>query len=195
MLQASFRKLNIEKVSWNSRLIINAVFLECGTGPPGQTEVPRQPWILPVVRSNIIRLVWKFQVLPNASSCAWRPFLSCRQKHNQENNQPIINQLTLDKENYKPGSRSFSTWTAKLKDWRATTLWQVSIYMSSFCQKICMIKHCQRHNGPEGWVLLTRVTPLSYITSSYTNLDQKSSESRPSTNFEISTKHQHFDKT
>ena len=152
MLQASFRKLNIEKVSWNSRLIINAVFLECGTGPPGQTEVPRQPWILPVVRSNIIRLVWKFQVLPNASSCAWRPFLSCRQRHNQENNQPIINQLTLDKENYKPGSRSFSTWTAKLKDWRATTLWQVSIYMSSFCQKICMIKHCQRHNGPEGWV-------------------------------------------
>ena len=26
-------------------------------------------------------------------------------------------------------------------------------------------KHCQRHNGPEGWVLLTKVT------SSYTNLD------------------------
>ena len=132
MLQASFRKLNIEKVSWNSRLIINAVFLECGTGPPGQTEVSRQPWILPVVRSNIIRLVWKFRVLPNAISCAWRPFLSCRQRHNQENNQPIINQLTLDKENYKPGSRSFSTWTAKLKDWRATTLWQVSTYRVFF---------------------------------------------------------------
>ena len=43
-------------------------------------------------------------------------------------------------------------------------------------------KHCQRHNGPEGWVL---------ITSSKTNLDQiSSSETRPSTNFKISTKHQ-----
>ena len=52
-------------------------------------------------------------------------------------------------------------------------------------------KHCQRHNGPEGWVLLTKVTSLGHITSSYTNLDQTSSESRPSTNFKISTKHQH----
>ena len=56
-------------------------------------------------------------------------------------------------------------------------------------------KHCQRHNGPEGWVLLTKVTPLGHSTKSYTNLDQTSSESRPSTNFKISTKHQHFDKT
>ena len=56
-------------------------------------------------------------------------------------------------------------------------------------------KHCQRHNGPEGWVLLTKVTSLGHITSSYTNLDQTSSESRPSTNFKISTKHQHFDET
>ena len=54
------------------------------------------------------------------------------------------------------------------------------------------LKHCQRHNGPEGWVLLTKVTSLGHITSSYTNLDQTSSESRPSTNFKISTKHQHF---
>ena len=38
---------------------------------------------------------------------------------------------------------------------------------------------------PEGWV---------EITSSYTNLDQiSSSESRPSNNFKISNKHQHFD--
>ena len=43
-------------------------------------------------------------------------------------------------------------------------------------------KHCQRHNGPEGWVLLTKVTSLGHITSSYTNLDQTSSKSRPSTN-------------
>ena len=56
-------------------------------------------------------------------------------------------------------------------------------------------KHWQRHNGPEGWVLLTKVTPLGHSTKSYTNLDQTSSESRPSTNFKISTKHQHFDKT
>ena len=48
-------------------------------------------------------------------------------------------------------------------------------------------KHCQRHNGPEGWV---------HITSSNTNLDQiSSSESRPSINFKITTKHQPLHKT
>ena len=35
------------------------------------------------------------------------------------------------------------------------------------------IKHCQRHNGPEGWVLLNKVTSLGHITSSYTNLDDQ----------------------
>ena len=55
-------------------------------------------------------------------------------------------------------------------------------------------KHCQRHNGPEGCVLLTKVTSLRHISNSYTNLDQTSSESRPSTNFKISTKHQHINK-
>ena len=50
-----------------------------------------------------------------------------------------------------------------------------------------ILKHCQRHNGPEGWV---------HITSSNTNLDQiSSSESRPSINFKISTKHQPLHKT
>ena len=44
-------------------------------------------------------------------------------------------------------------------------------------------KHGQRHNGPEGWLLLTKETSLRHITSSYTNLDQISSS-------EISTKHQ-----
>ena len=29
-------------------------------------------------------------------------------------------------------------------------------------------KHCQRHNGPEGWVLLTKVTYFSHITRSNT---------------------------
>ena len=56
-------------------------------------------------------------------------------------------------------------------------------------------KHCQRHNGPKGWVLLTKVTSLGHITISYTNLDQTYSESQPSTNFKVSTKYQHFDKT
>ena len=56
------------------------------------------------------------------------------------------------------------------------------------------MKHCQRHNGPEGWVLLNKVTSLGHIASSYTNLYHiSSSESRPSNNFKISTKHQHFD--
>ena len=45
-----------------------------------------------------------------------------------------------------------------------------------------MYKHCQRHNGIEGWV---------HITTSKTNLDQiLISESWLSINFKISTKHQ-----
>ena len=46
------------------------------------------------------------------------------------------------------------------------------------------IKHCQRHNGPEGWVLLTKVTSSGLITSCYTNRDQTSSD-RLSTNFKF----------
>ena len=30
-------------------------------------------------------------------------------------------------------------------------------------------KHCQRHNGPEGWVHLAKVTSRGHITSSNTN--------------------------
>ena len=37
---------------------------------------------------------------------------------------------------------------------------------------IYIYKHCQRHNGPEGWVQLTKVTCLSHITSSRKDLDQ-----------------------
>ena len=48
-------------------------------------------------------------------------------------------------------------------------------------------KHWQRHNGPEGWILLTKVTPLGHSTKSNTNLDLTSSESRPSITI---TKHQ-----
>ena len=47
------------------------------------------------------------------------------------------------------------------------------------------LKHCQRHNGPEGWV---------HITQSCTNLDKISiSESWLSINFKFSTKHQYLD--
>ena len=56
------------------------------------------------------------------------------------------------------------------------------------------IKHCQRHNGPEDWVPLTKVTSWGHIKNWNTNLDQISfSESRPSINFKISSKHQHLD--
>ena len=33
-------------------------------------------------------------------------------------------------------------------------------------------KHCQRHNGPGGWVHLIKVTTWGHITSSNINLDQ-----------------------
>ena len=61
-----------------------------------------------------------------------------------------------------------------------------SLWSSLAFRALC-IKHCQRHNGPEGWV---------HITSSNTNLDQiSSSESWPSIDFKISTKHQPLHKT
>ena len=42
---------------------------------------------------------------------------------------------------------------------------------------------CQRHNGPEGWVHLAKVTSWGHITSSNTNLDHiSSSKSRLSIN-------------
>ena len=48
---------------------------------------------------------------------------------------------------------------------------------------ISVIKHCQRHNGPEGWVHLDKLTSWSHITSTNTNLDHiSSSESRLSIN-------------
>ena len=51
--------------------------------------------------------------------------------------------------------------------------------LASFHIYLYMLKHCQRHNGPEGWV---------HIASSYTNVDQISiSESRLSTNINISS--------
>ena len=52
---------------------------------------------------------------------------------------------------------------------------------------VLIFKHCQRHNGPEGKV---------HITSSKANVYQiSSSESRPSINFKISTKHQPLHKS
>ena len=74
---------------------------------------------------------------------------------------------------------------------------KVGIFSKRFCLWRWMyhcttydLKHCQRHNGPEGWVLVTKVTYLGHITNYHTNLGQTSSESRPSTNYKISTKHQ-----
>ena len=84
---------------------------------------------------------------------------------------------------YEIKCRKFSS-RLDVRDWIGEVLTLVSRH-----------KHCQRHNGPEGWVLLTKITSLGHITNSYTNHDQTSSESRPSTNFKISTKHQYFDKT
>ena len=71
---------------------------------------------------------------------------------------------------YEIKCRKFSS-RLDVRDWIGEVLTLVSRH-----------KHCQRHNGPEGWVLLTKVT------SSFTNLDQIPK-------FKISTKHKHFDKT
>ena len=75
-----------------------------------------------------------------------------------------------------------------------TIMFRERLWCRQFGGRVLKLKHCQRHNGPKGWVLLTKVTPLGQITSSYTNLDQISSfESRPSINFKILTIHQHLD--
>ena len=49
-----------------------------------------------------------------------------------------------------------------------TKCWIIQIFAKAQLQLLPLNrrKHCQRHNGPEGWV---------HITSSYTNLDQISS--------------------
>ena len=44
--------------------------------------------------------------------------------------------------------------------------------LSKITRLVSFSKHCQRHNGPEGWVLLIKVTSLGQITSSYKTLDQ-----------------------
>ena len=46
------------------------------------------------------------------------------------------------------------------------------------------MKHCQRQNGPEGWVLLTKVTSLGHITRSW-----RFHKSWSNFIFRISTKH------
>ena len=46
----------------------------------------------------------------------------------------------------------------------------------------------QRHNRPKGWVLLTKVTSLGHITSSYTNLFDQASTSKSQPNISISTR-------
>ena len=65
---------------------------------------------------------------------------------------------------------------------------------SFFCPTFSK-KHCQRHNGPEGWVLITKVSYLGHITSSQKilirfhlhNLGQAAA-SKPEPNFSIWTK-------
>ena len=67
------------------------------------------------------------------------------------------------------------------------SLWDEDFFRNSsngwWLDSCFLKKHCQRHNGPEGWVLLTKVTSWGHIKNWHTNLDQiSSSESR--------TKHQ-----
>ena len=55
-----------------------------------------------------------------------------------------------------------------------------------FCRRPCCIcKHCQRHNGPEGWVHITRSQYTVHRHIEHITI----SESRLSINFKISTKH------
>ena len=64
----------------------------------------------------------------------------------------------------------------KISTWQSTNLVLENVKMTI---SNLVLKHCQTHNGPEGWV---------HITNSYTNLDQIPK-------FKMSTTHQHFDQT
>ena len=50
------------------------------------------------------------------------------------------------------------------------------------------LKHCQRHNGPEVWIHLAKVTSCGHITSSNTNLDHMPSSESQLLNLKASTK-------
>ena len=61
------------------------------------------------------------------------------------------------------------------KNWKYAKKKEVNIFSVSISVLHLINKHCQRHNGPEGWVHLAKVTSCGYITSSNTNLDHISS--------------------
>ena len=65
--------------------------------------------------------------------------------------------------------------------------WSIVDRFVNVYSDVCL-EHCQRHNGPEGWVLFTKVSYFSRITRWNTKFDQiSSSEYWPSTKFKIST--------
>ena len=72
----------------------------------------------------------------------------------------------------RSGTLAFSTFVG----WETFTYyqWQVFGYLWFSYTKtqapMHKYKHCQRHNGPQGWVLVTKVTSLGHIKSSQTNL-------------------------
>ena len=84
---------------------------------------------------------------------------------------PIFVILLLERSQYK-------ALVGENLDWH-TSVWRGWIH--STLQKA--------RNGPEGWVQLTKETCLGHITSWRTNLENSTSESRPSINFKITIKH------
>ena len=108
-----------------------------------------------------------------------------------------LQMLNIDSDKLRRGS-----WVLLVGAMLLTITWITIMMMMLRRVKIMMLpkewsrlkKHCQRYNGTEGCVQLTKVTCLGHITSSKTDLDQtSSSEHRRSINFKISTKDQHLD--
>ena len=59
-----------------------------------------------------------------------------------------------------------------IPDKQLETSLHVSVRSTKKIFRLFQFKHCQRHNGPEGWVHLIKVTSWGYITRTNTNLDQ-----------------------
>ena len=97
----------------------------------------------------------------------------------------MLNDNWFDKQNFYKTIENFdihfftsssTTIASNFMPWNLRTYKKTLTSAGVFkCALIVKNKHCQRRNGPEGWVHLAKVTSWCHITSSNTNIDHISS--------------------
>ena len=91
--------------------------------------------------------------------------------------------LKLNIKTYSGDLKKFTSLLCRLTQssqawrWVKTLLELFFLFQSIMRAHSPFLKHCQRHNGPKGWVLVTKLTSLGHITRFQTNLDPSSSSS------------------